>query len=149
MPEIAFEYRVRPGSMLDRAESERLWRRLCAYVYRKHRDFYAEHFAAALLVAKEQFAAVSAGAAALLGSRDRLQREAELLAADARAVRESRDRLQRDIDLLAASVEPERQALRALQQELATLRAEMAFMEGTSAWRLRGVLVRLKHRLRG
>lgn len=149
VPEIAFEYRVRPGSMLDRAESEGLWRRLCAYVYRKHRDFYAEHFAAVLLVAKEQFAAVSAGAAALLGSRDRLQREAELLAADARAVRESRDRLQREIDLLAASVEPERQALRALQQELATLRAEMAFMEGTSAWRLRGVLVRLKHRLRG
>ena len=147
VPEVAFEYRVRPGSMLDRAESEGLWRRLYSYVYRKHRDLYAERFAAVLLVAKEQFTAVSAGAVALRDSRDRLHREVELLAADARAVRESRDRLQGDIDLLAASVEPERQALRELQQELATLRTEMAFMESTRAWRLRGVLVRLKNRL--
>jgi glycosyltransferase involved in cell wall biosynthesis len=153
VPEIAFEYRVRPGSMLDLAEQEGRWRRLYAYVYRKHRDFYAEHFAEALLAAKEQVAAIAEYANTLRESRDRLQREIDPIAADAQALRESRDRLQRDIDLLAATVEPEREALRAslraLQQALATCREEMAFMERTRAWRLRGVLVRLKQRLRG
>jgi glycosyltransferase involved in cell wall biosynthesis len=153
VPEIAFEYRVRPGSMLDLAEQEGRWRRLYAYVYRKHRDFYAEHFAEALLAAKEQVAAIAKYADTLRESRDRLQREIDPIAADAQALRESRDRLQRHIDLLAATVEPEREALRAslraLQQELATCREEMAFMERTRAWRLRGVLVRLKQRLRG
>jgi glycosyltransferase involved in cell wall biosynthesis len=153
VPEIAFEYRVRPGSMLALAEGEERWRRLYAYVYRKHREYYAEHFADALLAAKEQVAAISADALALRGSRDRLHQEIVPIAADARALRESRDRLQREIDLLAATVEPEREALRAslreLQEELATCRQEMAFMEGTRAWRLRGVLVRLKRRLRG
>jgi GT2 family glycosyltransferase len=151
VPEVAFEYRVRPGSMLDRAEGEGLWRRLYAYVNRKHRDLYAERFAAALLVAKEQFNAVSADAAALRSSRDRLQREVGLLAADARAVRESRDRIQRDIDLLAAAVESERQAQqelqRGLERELDELRWEVDFIKKTSAWRLRGVALRLKNRL--
>ncbi|MFL6258299.1 MAG: glycosyltransferase [Thermoanaerobaculia bacterium] len=160
VPEVTFEYRVRPGSMLALAEGEERWRRLYGHVYRKHRDFYAEHFGGALLAAKEQIASISAYANGLLEARDRLQREAGLLAADAQALRESRDRLQRDIDLLASTVEPEREALRAslreLQQELDTCRREMglmeremAFMEGTRAWRLRGALVRLKHRLRG
>ena len=38
-------------------------------------------------------------------------------------------------------------AVRALQQELDDCRWEMEFMKKTSAWRLRGVLVRLKQRL--
>ena len=174
LPEVVFEYRVRPGSMLDRAEREGLWRRLYAYTYRKHRIFYAEHFAEALLAAKEQVAAiaadagalrasrdglqreiglVSADAAALRKSRDGLQREVGTIAADARALRESRDRLQREIDLLAAAVEPEREALRAslreLQEDLAACRERVAEMEGTRAWRLRQTLARLKHRLLG
>ena len=68
-------------------------------------------------------------------------------------MRESRDRLQHEIDLLSASFELEREALRTslqeLQTELAACRQELAFMESTRAWRLRGFLVRLRHRLRG
>ncbi|HEY3570883.1 MAG TPA: glycosyltransferase [Thermoanaerobaculia bacterium] len=147
LPQVAFEYRVRPNSMLRQAEREGLRQTVREHIYRKHRGLYEENLTGVLLIGHTYLHAVTVDALKLRDSRDRVQREAELIAADARALRESRDRLQRDIDLLAASVEPERQALRALQQELATLRAEMAFMESTRAWRLRGVAVRLKNRL--
>lgn len=149
LPEPAFEYRVRPNSMLRHAEREGLRRTVREHIYRKHHAVFAENLTGILLVGHTYLNAVSAEALNLRASRDRLQREIDPIAADARAVRESRDRLQNDIDLLAAAVEPEREALRELQAELATCRQEMAFMEGTRAWRLRGVLVRLKHRLRG
>ena len=110
LPEVAFEYRVRPGSMLDLAEQQGRWRTAFEHVYRKHRGFYGEHLAEVLLAAKDQVFAIDGDALALRASRDALQRETDrvsreidLIAADAIALRASRDRLQRDIDLLAAA----------------------------------------------
>ena len=156
--EVTFEYRVRPGSMLDTAEQQQRWRTAFGYVYRKHRGFYGEHLAEVLLAAKDQAFAIDGDALALRASRDALQREADrvtreidLIAADAIALRASRDRLQRDIDALAAAepwrleqkeIEAERGALRqsleraagerdALRISLAALQEELA------AWRER------------
>ncbi len=175
--EITFEYRVRPGSMLDTAEQQGLWGTAFAYIYRKHRRFFDEHVAEALLAAKNQVFALTGDTQALQASRDRLQSETDLLAADALALRASRDRLQMEIDLLAASVAPLREARAALEQaltaagedsaalrsqtetlqiQIAALRSELAawkervgFMERTRAWRLRQVLVSLKRRFFG
>jgi hypothetical protein len=151
--DVAFEYRVRPNSMLRSVENEGLRRAVRGRIYRKHHQIFAKNFAEILMIGHTCLNTLTGEALKLRESRDHLQHEINRAVADARAVRESRDRLQHDIDLLAASVEPERQALRTshmeLQAELAACRQEMAFMESTCAWRLRGILVRLKHRLRG
>lgn len=153
LPDVAFEYRVRPNSMLKNAESEGLRRTVREHIYRKHHQILAKNIAELLLVGHTCLNAVSGEALKLRESRDHLQREIDLAAADARAVRESRDHLQHEIDILAATVEPEQEAhrtsLRELQTELAACRQEVAFMKSTCAWRLRGILVRLKHRFRG
>lgn len=158
LPEVAFEYRVRPGSMLDLAGQQSRWRAAFGHVFHKHRGFYAEHLAAVLLAAKEQVFAIDGDALALRASRDALQgetdrvsREIELIAADAVALRASRDRLQRDIDLLAAAepwrveqreAEAERKALRDALESAAgerdALRTSLAALQGElAAWKER------------
>jgi hypothetical protein len=162
LPEVAFEYRVRPGSMLDLAGQQQLWRTAFGHVYRKHRGFYGEHLAEVLLAAKDQVFAIDADALALRASRDALQREADrvtreidLIAADAIALRASRDRLQRDIDALAAAepwrveqrdvearAEAEREALRQTLERAAgerdALRVSLAALqEELAAWKQR------------
>ncbi len=149
LPDVTFEYRVRPSSMLRKAEREGLRQTVREHIYRKHHEIFAQNLAGILLVGHNYLNLVAGEALKLRTSRDQLQRQIDPIAADARALRESRDRLQRDIDLLASTVEPERETLRRVQAELADCRREMAFMESTRAWRLRGALVRLKQRLRG
>jgi glycosyltransferase involved in cell wall biosynthesis len=156
--EITFEYRVRPGSMLDIAEQQGQWDTAFRYAYRKHRGFFDEHVAETLLAAKNQIFAATGDAQALRASRDRLQgevdritREIDLIAADALALRASRDRLQRDIDALAAAepwrveqreAEAEggalRQALERAAGERDALRISLAALEEElAAWRER------------
>lgn len=158
LPEVAFEYRVRPGSMLDLAGQQQRWRTAFGHVYRKHRGFYGEHLAEVLLAAKEQVFAIDGDALALRASRDALQREADritreidLIAADAIALRASRDRLQHDIDALAAAepwrveqreIEAERGALRQALERAAGERdalgiSRAALQEELAAWRER------------
>jgi glycosyltransferase involved in cell wall biosynthesis len=162
LPEVAFEYRVRPGSMLDLAGQQQRWRTAFGHVYRKHRGFYGEHLMEVLLAAKDQVFAIDGDALALRASRDALQREADritreidLIAADAIALRASRDRLQRDIDALAAAepwrveqrdvearAEAEREALRQDLERVAgerdALRISLAALqEELAVWRER------------
>lgn len=89
LQDVAFEYRVRPNSMLRNAEREGLRRTVRGHIYRKHHQIFAVNLVETLLAGHTGLNAASA---------------------DALAVRESRDRLQREIDLLAASIEPERKA---------------------------------------
>jgi FtsZ-binding cell division protein ZapB len=158
LPEVAFEYRVRPGSMLDLAGQQNRWRAAFGHVYRKHRALYGEHLAEVLLAAKAQVFAIDGDALALRASRDVLQseadrvtREIDLIAADAIALRASRDRLQRDIDALAAAepwrveqreVEAEKEALREGMERAAgerdALRASLtALQDDLAAWQER------------
>jgi GT2 family glycosyltransferase len=149
LQEVAFEYRVRPHSMLMNAEREGLRRAVREHVYRKHRQLYVENLTEILLVGHTHLREVASEAVSLRASRDGLQREIGLIAVDARALRESRDRLQREIDLLAASVGPERDALKALQEELAACRRRLAKGGGERAGRLRQALARFRRRLGG
>ena len=80
LPQITFEYRVRPNSMLAVAERKGLLSSVRDYVFRKHRDFYLDHLNEILIAGHAQFRDTSRDAIALLASRDRLQREIDLLA---------------------------------------------------------------------
>jgi glycosyltransferase involved in cell wall biosynthesis len=174
LDEPGFEYRVRPNSMLAVAEREGIRRSVREHVYRKHRELYVERLEGVLIAGQSHLLEISRDAIALRASRDRLQSEIDLLAASVAGgagitpptVEEIRSA--RELETLrgeAAALREEasarskeaalQQESAALQQEAAALRRELqawgervAFMEGTRAWRLRGVLVRLKQRLR-
>jgi glycosyltransferase involved in cell wall biosynthesis len=148
LSDIAFEYRIRPNSMLRNAEREGLRQTVREHIYRKHHQIFAKNLTEFLMVGHTGLNAAFSETLKLRESHDHLQHDIDLIADDARAVRKSRDRLQLDIDLLAASVEHEREVLRTLQNELAACRQEIACMKSTCAWRLRRLLVRLGHRLR-
>jgi GT2 family glycosyltransferase len=166
LPEVTFEYRVRPNSMLIAAEREGRLRPVREYVYRKHRAFYAEHLAEVLLAGHDQLLAATRDALALREARDRLQGEIDRMAASIQPLREHRDALELRVRELESApppppvVEaPPRMTVEAaareqeldeeiagLRRELAAWRERVAFMEETRAWRLREVLVRLKGR---
>ena len=153
LPDVTFEYRVRPHSMLQNAEREGLRGTVREQIYRKHHSIFAKNLAETLLVGHTCLNAVSGECVKQRESRNHLQHEVERAVADALAVRESRDRLQHDIDLLAATVaaeqEAQRTSLHELQSEVASSRQEIAFMKNTRAWRLQSVLARLKQWLTG
>jgi hypothetical protein len=120
LDQLAFEYRVRPGSMLATAEEEGIRRPVREHIYRKHRALYVANLEEVLMAGHQRLLAVRRQAVI---AHDEVQRVIEPIAADARALRAARDRLQVEIDLLAASVGP-RQA--ALEAEIAALRQDLA-----------------------
>lgn len=146
LPEVVFEYRVRPNSMLRKAGSEGVRRNIREHIYRKHNQVFAKNLPEILLAGHTCLNTVSheilrlresrdqlqreaglaaADAFATRESRDRLQREAELAVADARAVRESRDQLQQEIELLAADARAVRESREQLQRNIELLAAEV------------------------
>jgi GT2 family glycosyltransferase len=155
LPEVTFEYRVRPNSMLMVAEREEVLWRTREYVYRKHHALYAEHLGEVLRAGLAQVQEITRGAVALRGSRDHLQVEIDRMAASIQPLREHRDAIAAEQagwaaerEALAADREAWRAQAGALERELAALREHVAFMEGTRAWRLRESAVRLKQRFR-
>lgn len=155
LPDVTFEYRVRPNSMLMVAEREEVLWRTREYVYRKHHALYAEHLGEVLRVGQEQVQAITRGAIALRDSRDHLQFEIDRMAASIQPLREHRDAIAAEQAswaaermALAADRDAWRERAGALDRDLSTLRRHVEFMEGTRAWRLRESLVRLKQRLR-
>jgi glycosyltransferase involved in cell wall biosynthesis len=155
LPEVTFEYRVRPNSMLMVAEREESLWPVREYVYRKHRALYEEHLLEVLRAGLLQVQAVTRGAIALRDSRDHLQVEIDRMAASIQPLREHRDAIAAEQATwageraaLAADRDAWREQAGALERELASLRRHVGFMEGTRAWRLRESLVRLKQRFR-
>lgn len=165
LPEVTFEYRVRPNSMLAEAERSGRLRPVCEYVYRKHRAFYAEHVEEVLLAGHDQMAEVTGNAVALREARDRLQLEIDRMAASIEPLRNHRDALElrvRELESVPLPFSPPAAEageveetppqgtlageISGLRRELDAWRERVAFMEGTRAWRLRGALVRLKGR---
>jgi glycosyltransferase involved in cell wall biosynthesis len=155
LPEVTFEYRVRPNSMLMVAEREESLWPVREYVYRKHRALYERHLLEVLRAGLLQVQAVTRGAIALRDSRDHLQVEIDRMAASIQPLREHRDAIAAEQATwaaeraaLAADRDAWREQAGALERELASLRRHVGFMEGTRAWRLRDSLVRLKQRFR-
>lgn len=80
LPEITFEYRVRPNSMLAVAERKGLLSSVRRYVFRKYKDLYRQNLSDVLVTGHAQFLEASREAIALRNSRDRLQSEIDQLA---------------------------------------------------------------------
>jgi glycosyltransferase involved in cell wall biosynthesis len=126
LPGEAFDYRVRPGSMLSALDDEELRGRLYRYVIGKHRDLYWRRLPEILVAAQR-----SARDLALLA------REHERTNAEARDAL-----LGQAAEIQALHVERENSA-----RELARWSQRVAFMESTRAWRWRQRLVDLKRSL--
>jgi hypothetical protein len=153
----AFDYRVRPDSMVSLIADEELRRSLFAHVIAKHRDLYWRRLPETLIAAQR-----SAGALFRLSrEQERLNVKTEAVLQDQADRLESaaaeRESLEREVGELRAQCEKNEQRVQghaALLEErerlLAELRAwqeRVAAMEGTRAWRLRERLVDLKRRL--
>jgi len=154
LPGEAFDYRVRPQSMLAAFDDEELRRRLYVHVIGKHRDLYWQRLPEILVAAQR-----SAGDLFRLSrEHERMHAEAgaalQAKAAEINALRTERENLYRE---LASGSERQAQAaeigaLRAehesLLRELASWSERVAFMEGTRAWRLRQRLIDLQRALK-
>jgi 2-polyprenyl-3-methyl-5-hydroxy-6-metoxy-1,4-benzoquinol methylase len=116
LPDVTFEYRVRPHSMLRNAEREGLRQAVREHIYRKHHQIFEKNLAGILLAGHTRLNAVSG---------------------EALKLRESRDRLQLETDLLSATVKPGLEALQELQTKPAAITEESqirSMMAGHAGW---------------
>lgn len=123
LPEVTFEYRVRPGSMIWRLASPEVGRPLQSYIVEKHRDLYLRRLPQLLM--RVQAAQREPGS--LL---DALAEERETLVSQRDGLLVEQERLQAERDLL--------------YRELGFWRERVAFMEKTAAWRWRERWIRFK-----
>ncbi|HEX3529058.1 MAG TPA: glycosyltransferase [Thermoanaerobaculia bacterium] len=154
LPGEAFDYRVRPSSMISLFADEERRRRMHAYIIAKHRDLYwqrlpeilvaSQRSAAELFrLAREHERAQAEIAAAFQDQETRIglaAAERASLEREIGALRAQCERLDRDCAVPAA----ERERLLA---ELGAWRERVSFMEGTRTWRLRNGLLRLRGRI--
>jgi len=151
LPGEAFDYRVRPSSMISLFADEERRRRMHAYTIAKHRDLYWQRLPE-ILVASQRSAAELFRLA-----REHERAQAEIAAAFqdqetriglAAAERASLERESGALRAQCERLDGERAALLAererLREELGSWRERVSFMEGTSAWRLRNRLLRLR-----
>ena len=75
---VAFEYRVRPNSMLRSADDKRL-SSTCEYILRKHRELYEKQFGKVLIAGRTQLLTAWCDITTLRESCARLQNEKDLL----------------------------------------------------------------------
>jgi GT2 family glycosyltransferase len=136
LPAPTFEYRVRPGSMTSRLHSAEVGVPQRLYLFDKHRDLYRRRLPQ-LLTAQHLAAEAAADRARLAAERDRIETERDRIETERRGAVAERERLRGDL----AGREAERSGLLA---ELADCRRHIELMEGTRAWRMRDVLLRLR-----
>ncbi len=150
LPEPAFEYRVRPGSMASRLHDAGVGVPLRLYLFDKHRELYrsrlpqlltAQHLTARVEADRDRVAAerdaIEAGRLAAIADRDRLLAEVQRLVAEGERLRGDLSRAEASRAALAAELADSR-------RHLADSRRHIAFIEGTAAWRLRATLLRLR-----
>lgn len=139
LPGIAFDSRVRPASLASTLTDEvRL--ELRRHMIQKHRDFYSERLPEILVRWQQTFEGT---AKQLAAPRDAMavERAGGPLPAPAAATGTPGKPASDETDDKTARAH-EREAFAA---ELESWRSRVLFMERTRAWRLRSLLVRLKH----
>jgi GT2 family glycosyltransferase len=149
LPVESQDYRVRPGSMITFvAYDEPVLRRVERYVIAKHEDLYRRHLPEILVAAQrsaEKLAQASAENERLRAEAARIAEAAEIAARhQGDSLAGERQHLLQEIEALREERgrwEAERESFR---RELAAWQERVAFMEGTSAWRLRQRLVEIK-----
>ncbi|HSG39507.1 MAG TPA: glycosyltransferase [Thermoanaerobaculia bacterium] len=120
LPVVAFDYRVRPGSMISAFDDEELRRRVLGYVIAKHRDLYWRRLPE-LLVAAQRSAALLHRVAR---DRERLRSETEA-AAEHRELLAHAEALRAKIAADTALYQAEREARLRGEETIATLLAEI------------------------
>jgi glycosyltransferase involved in cell wall biosynthesis len=138
LPGPAFEYRVRPGSMIWQCATPEVGQALQTYIVAKHRDLYTQRLPQLLMKvqsAERLRRETDKEREALQAERGELHAERGELDAERGRLRAEQARLERERDLL--------------YRELGLWRERVGFMEGTAAWRLRERLSGLKAALRG
>ena len=157
LPEVTFDYRVRPGSMASGLLSAEVGEPLRLHMLDKHQDLYRRRLPR-LLTAQHEVGLVQAELAGVAGERDRLRAERDRILAQRAGLVVERDDLARRLEeterrlAMAQVAEEERGRLAGerdrLYAELAAYRNRVERMEGTRAWRLREWVLGLRHRLR-
>jgi glycosyltransferase involved in cell wall biosynthesis len=140
LPGEAFDYRVRPDSMVSAMAEEAKRRRLYTYIISKHRDLYWQRLPELLLAAQRS-----------AGDLSRLAREHERSAREHEDTQARAGAMIQNLTAQLANKDLEVKALRAEREssyrELAAWSERVAFMEGTRAWRLRQWIVGVKRAL--
>ena len=169
LPDVTFDYRVRPGSMASGLLRAEVGVPLRLHMIDKHYALYRRRLPT-LLTAQHETAQVQARLDHLLQERERLlaeqhqvSAERDRLQAERDHLQEERDRLQEEGDHLQEErdhLQEERDHLQEerdrllpvlkdrerLHRELQAWQQRVAAMESTSAWRLRKLLLRLRRR---
>jgi GT2 family glycosyltransferase len=150
LPEVTFDYRVRPGSMATRLLTAEVGEPLRLHMIDKHRDLFRRRLPR-LLTAQHEVELARAELAGTAAERDRLRAELDRLRDEGDGLRAERDELARQ---LAASEQgftaarEERGRLEderfRLYDELAGWKERVAAMAATRAWRLREWLLKLR-----
>jgi hypothetical protein len=138
LPGPAFEYRVRPGSMIWQCATPEVGQALQAYIVEKHRSLYMQRLPQLLMkvqAAERLRREIVSEREVLHAERGVLDTERGALQAERGRLLADRERLQGERDLL--------------YQELGFWQERTGFMERTAAWRLRERLIGLKAALRG
>jgi GT2 family glycosyltransferase len=150
LPGITFDYRVRPGSLSSRLHSAEVGTSMRLHMIDKHLDLYRRRLPG-LLTAQHEAARVEAERASAVSERDRLETEnremgRRLAEADRERERLAEAAAREGEQLAEAGREQERLADERdrVYAELDRYRGRVGFMEGTRAWRLRGLLLRLR-----
>lgn len=162
----AFDYRVRPGSMVSALAEEELRLPTLRYLVAKHRVLYREHLPELLLAAQRSSAdlfrearlrerrdaeaiRLDAVVAELSGRLEESGDRARELAAERRGLATERHALLAERDALLADRERRQEERLAFVRELDFWRERLAAMERTRSWRLRQRLIAIKTALRG
>ena len=169
LPGAAFDYRVRPGSMVSGFADEQARLPVLRYLVAKHHKLYVEGLPGLLLASQRSETALfeearrrersDAEASSLRSDLEKLsrqmsEREQELvsraaerdsLVAERDALAARCDALVAERDTLVAECERWRQERVELSHELDAWRQRVSFMERTRAWRLRQCLLAIKN----
>ena len=175
LPVDAFDYRVRPGSMITAFEDPELRRQVLAYVVAKHRQVFLDHLELVIFVAQNgagetwRLARLCEATQRVVEGMEEMRVESEARLAELMVARHEAAQLR--VDLAAQTAEShrfaqlwadaqhdriglreEREALyrqrEDLVRELAAWHERVAAMEGSRAWRLRAKLLALRRALR-
>jgi GT2 family glycosyltransferase len=136
LPCIAFDHRIRPGSLVSQCESAEVGERLQQHIVRQHESLYRRRLPALLIQAQQGRAATQAAEQ----DRQRLSEahaQAAAMRLDAAALREDIAALREDV----AALRDERYRL---YRELDSWRERVDFMASTRIWRMRDRLLRLR-----
>lgn len=163
LPVDAFDYRVRPGSMIAAFEDPELRRRVLAYVVAKHRQVFLDNLDELVFVAQSgageiwRLARLCEATQRVVEGMEEIRVESDARSGELQRARQEGEQLRADLAAQTAQIQRfaeqwadaqrDRIGLREerenLYREVAAWQARVRDMEGSRAWRLRARLLAL------